>query len=108
MSLTLVGQAPTCLVEPSPRAPSGRPPRALMERPIEPSAVSGFNSHPTGGYSPLPVMLCEQAGMSGDRQSTRGETSTTYPEQQAPWANLFAQGATMTRISRRRWPTVET
>jgi hypothetical protein len=72
MSLTLVGQAPTCLVEPSPRAPGGRPPRALMERPIEPSAVWGFNSHPTGGYSPLPVMFCEQAGMSGGSSVDQG------------------------------------
>ena len=58
MSLTLVGQALTCLVAHSSHARLS----ALGCCANDQSAVSGYNSHPPAGYSPLPVTFVRLRG----------------------------------------------
>jgi hypothetical protein len=56
----------------------------LVQRPIEQSAVSGYNSHPTARYSPLPVTFCQPARMSADGRRPGVKPAGTEGEQQAP------------------------
>ena len=76
MPLTLVGHAFTCLVADSPRARLSAA-WCAPAAPIKQSAVSGYNSHPTTRYSPLPVTFCEPARRSADGRATSGETGRT-------------------------------
>jgi len=43
---------------------------------IDRSAVSAYNHHPTTGYSPLPVTVCDIAWISLDVSDLAGNPST--------------------------------
>ena len=77
-----------------------------MLRPIDQSVMSGYNSHPTAGYSPLPVTFCEVAWMSADGRRLGVKPSRPGPEQRAPWARHVRPGRNDNDdVRRQRRPT---
>jgi len=107
MSLTLVGHAFTWLVADSPRARLSAA-WCAPAAPIKQSAVSGYNSHPTTRYSPLPVPFVNQR--EGLRMGGRPAVKPAGPdrEQQAPWAKPVRPGRNDDEDRQSRWTTGET